>query len=92
MVAINLNVIVCPYKILFHMIITELLAIRQPFWIPKWSLLFKLYKCKTDLCEYTWTNIHCYKTYYRLFALYKVESIITEGFSELLRVHGGHLE
>ena len=42
MVAISLNVIVCPYIILFHMIImiiTELLTIRQPFWIPKWSPL-----------------------------------------------------
>ena len=28
----------------------------------------------------------------RMFALYKVGSIITEEFSELLRVHGGHLE
>ena len=28
----------------------------------------------------------------RVFALYKVESIITEAFSELFRVHGGHLE
>ena len=26
-----------------------------------------------------------------VFALYKVESIITEAFSELFRVHGGHL-
>ena len=39
MVAISLNVIVCPYIIFFHMIITELLAMRQPFWIPKWSPL-----------------------------------------------------
>ena len=28
----------------------------------------------------------------RVFALYKVECIITEAFSELFRVHGGHLE
>ena len=28
----------------------------------------------------------------RVFAIYKVESIITEVFSELFRVHGGHLE
>ena len=28
----------------------------------------------------------------RVFALYKVEFIITEEFSELFRVHGGHLE
>ena len=28
----------------------------------------------------------------RVFALYKVESIITEEFSELFRVYGGHLE
>ena len=28
----------------------------------------------------------------RVFALYKVESIITEAFSEFFRVHGGHLE
>ena len=28
----------------------------------------------------------------RVFAFYKVESIITWAFSELLRVHGGHLE
>ena len=28
----------------------------------------------------------------RVFALYKVESIITEAFSELFRVRGGHLE
>ena len=35
MVDISLNVIVCPFIILFDMIITELLAIRQPFWIPQ---------------------------------------------------------
>ena len=28
----------------------------------------------------------------QVFALYKVEAIITEEFSELFRVHGGHLE
>ena len=28
----------------------------------------------------------------RVFDLYKVESIITEAFSELFLVHGGHLE
>ena len=28
----------------------------------------------------------------RVFALDKVETIITEEFSELFRVHGGHLE
>ena len=28
----------------------------------------------------------------QVFALYKVESIITEEFSKLFRVHGGHLE
>ena len=28
----------------------------------------------------------------RMFALYKVESTITEEFSQLFRVHGGHLE
>ena len=39
MVATSLNVIVCPYIILFHMIMTELLAIRQLFRISKWSLL-----------------------------------------------------
>ena len=39
MVAISQNVIVCPYIISFHMILTELLAIRQPFWITKWSPL-----------------------------------------------------
>ena len=27
----------------------------------------------------------------QVFALYKIESIITEEFSELFRVHGGHL-
>ena len=28
----------------------------------------------------------------RVFALYKVKSIITESFAELFRVNGGHLE
>ena len=28
----------------------------------------------------------------RVFALYKVESIIAEAYSELFRVHGGHLK
>ena len=28
----------------------------------------------------------------QVFAIYKVESIITEEFSELFRVYGGHLE
>ena len=53
------------------MIVTEVLAIRQPFWIPKLSPL-----------------LH----FNQVFALSKVESIRTEEFSELFRIHGGHLE
>ena len=61
----NLNVIVCPYIILFHMIITELLAYGSHFGFQNGLhyCIFKLCRCKTDLCEYNWTNKHCYKTY-----------------------------
>ena len=38
-IAYRLNVTVCPFIIVFHMIITELLAIRQIFWMTKWSIM-----------------------------------------------------
>ena len=76
------------------MITTELLAIRQPFWIPKWSPIAfancaDVKQIYVNKIRQTYVGIRHIN---QVFALYKVESIITEEFSKLFRVHGGHLE
>ena len=71
------------YIILFHMIITELLAIRQPFWIPKWSPFSNYVDVKPIYVKKIGQTYIVTRHINQVFALYKVEAIITEEFSEL---------
>ena len=94
-VAHRLNVIFRPYIIVFHFYYN--LSFSHTAAILDSNMVSIVIFSKYVDVKQIYMNTIC-QTYIitrhinRVFALYKVESIITEAFSELFRVHGGHLQ